>query len=81
VFLERGRVRAVGSHDELLALPAYAALARAYERAAAGGPVHHAPGERALESREELERPGREQRDDLDPPDDRVLYIAAGGGS
>jgi len=33
LFLERGRLVASGTHDDLLELPAYAALARAYERA------------------------------------------------
>jgi ABC-type multidrug transport system fused ATPase/permease subunit len=32
LFLEDGRVAATGPHDELLKLPAYAALALAYER-------------------------------------------------
>lgn len=32
VFLRRGRVEAIGSHEELLALPSYAAIARAYEQ-------------------------------------------------
>jgi len=31
VFLHEGTVRGVGSHDELLSIPAYAALTRAYE--------------------------------------------------
>ena len=33
LFLEGGRLVASGAHDDLLALPSYAALARAYERA------------------------------------------------
>lgn len=33
LFIERGRVVASGAHEDLLARPAYAALARAYERA------------------------------------------------
>jgi ABC-type multidrug transport system fused ATPase/permease subunit len=33
VFLEDGRLRASGSHDELVAtMPGYAAMIRAYER-------------------------------------------------
>jgi ATP-binding cassette subfamily B protein len=32
VFLRGGRVEGIGSHDELLDLPAYAAIARAYEQ-------------------------------------------------
>jgi ABC-type multidrug transport system fused ATPase/permease subunit len=33
LYLERGRIRATGTHDELLASePGYAAMARAYER-------------------------------------------------
>jgi ATP-binding cassette, subfamily B, bacterial len=35
LYLDDGRIAAAGSHDELLGLPAYAALARAYERDAA----------------------------------------------
>ena len=35
LYLDDGRIVAAGSHDELLGLPAYAALARAYERDAA----------------------------------------------
>ncbi len=35
LYLDGGRIAAAGSHDELLRLPAYAALARAYERDAA----------------------------------------------
>jgi ABC-type multidrug transport system fused ATPase/permease subunit len=35
LFLDAGRLVATGRHDELLALPAYAALARAYESAEA----------------------------------------------
>ena len=36
LFLEGGRISASGTHDELLEVKAYAALARAYEMA--GGP-------------------------------------------
>ena len=36
LFLEGGRIAASGTHDELLEVEAYAALARAYEMA--GGP-------------------------------------------
>jgi ATP-binding cassette subfamily B protein len=37
LYLERGRLRASGSHDELLAIePGYAAMARAYERGERG---------------------------------------------
>ena len=38
LFLERGRLVASGAHDDLLALPSYAALARAYERAEQADP-------------------------------------------
>lgn len=31
VFMQQGRVTATGTHDELMAIPAYASLARAYE--------------------------------------------------
>jgi ABC-type multidrug transport system fused ATPase/permease subunit len=34
-FLERGRIVATGTHDELLAVPGYEAIVRAYEQAAA----------------------------------------------
>ena len=33
LFLEGGRIAAHGTHEELLAVPAYAALAQAYEKA------------------------------------------------
>jgi ATP-binding cassette, subfamily B, bacterial len=36
LFLDAGRIRAAGSHDELLADPAYAALVRAYEAVTSG---------------------------------------------
>ena len=39
LFLERGRLVASGTHDDLLGSPAYAALARAYERRRATGPI------------------------------------------
>ncbi len=35
LFLEDGRIAAEGPHDELLGIPAYAALVRAYEGTAA----------------------------------------------
>lgn len=34
-FLERGRIVAVGTHDELLRVPGYEAIVRAYEQVAA----------------------------------------------
>ena len=41
LFLQRGRLAASGAHDDLLARPAYAALARAYERAEPGARGQH----------------------------------------
>jgi ABC-type multidrug transport system fused ATPase/permease subunit len=48
LFLDAGRLVATGTHDQLLALPAYAALARAYEAAEAPSAAR-------------LRRPGRMQ--------------------